>query len=257
MAISISPRRRHVVISRSPSGDALALDGEQGLRDLGLGHAVEPQHPLLEHPRAVEHRPQRVLRDGVLPHRPQLAGRAGEHEHRRPVAVRGRHHQAGRRADRLEDRRALGDDRLLAVAGPHRLLAVGAPARAVAAQDGQDPLLQRLVEHHRPPREGADDVGREVVRRRAEPAAGDDQVAAAEEVERRPHVGRPVADDDDLRHLDPALPQPLGQPRAVAVGDGPRQHLRAGDDDAGADAHPQVGRSDSGSSRGRLPGRMS
>ena len=82
--------------------------------------------------------------------------------------------------------------------------------------------------------------------------------ARAEELERGEHVLRPVADHDDVRQLDAALAQPLGEPRAVAVGDHPRQHLGAGDDDAGADAHPaQVGRSDSGSSRGRLPGRMS
>ena len=69
---------------------------------------------------------------------------------------------------------------------------------------------------------------------------------------------RRSADDHDLGELDPVLAQPLRQPRPVAVGDDPGQHLGAGDDDAGARAHgAQVGRWSAGSSRGALPGRSS
>ena len=54
---------------------------------------------------------------------------------------------------------------------------------------------------------------------------------------------RPVADDRDVREVDAELAQPLGEPRAVAVGDAPGEDLGAGDDDARAGAHAQVGRS--------------
>ena len=47
-----------------------------------------------------------------------------------------------------------------------------------------------------------------------------------EELERRAHVVGPVAADEDVRHLHAALAQPLGQPRAVAVGDEARRAPR-------------------------------
>ena len=66
-----------------------------------------------------------------------------------------------------------------------------------------------------------------------------------------------IAHDHDLRQLDAVLAQPLRQPRAVAVGDDPRQHLGAGDDDAGAGHPAHCGRWSSGSARGLRPGRSS
>ena len=83
-----------------------------------------------------------------------------------------------------------------------------------------------------------------VVGGRAEAAGGEDQVhpLVTEEPERADQVVDPVADDRDVRDVDAELPEPLGQPRSVAVDDPPGQHLGAGDDDAGACAHPpQVG----------------
>ena len=103
------------------------------------------------------------------------------------------------------------------------------------------------------PAKSADDLGREVVGGRPEAAAGDDQVDALARrgSAARPRMSsRPVADDHDVRELDAQLAQPLRQPRAVAVGDDPAEHLRARDDDAGARAHVQVGAWSSGSERG-------
>ncbi len=244
VAISISPRRRQVVISSRSSAHPVRLDREQRLRDLRLRHAVEAEHPRLERARAGQQRAQRRRRDRHGPHRAQLAGRSRQHDDERPAVPLD--DEAGRGPDRLEDRGAARDHRLLAVPGPHRLLAVGAPAGAVAAQDREDPLLQGRVEHHLQARERTHDLGREVVRGRPEPAGGEDQVdaLAGEELERGADVVRAVGDHDDVRQLDAALAQPLGEPGAVAVGDDRRQDLRAGDDDARADAHPQVGRSD-------------
>ena len=130
----------------------------------------------------------------------------------------------------------------------------------MALEDGQDPLLEVGVEHHLAAAEGADHVGREVVRGGAEPAGRDDQVdpLRGEKVERGAHVRGTVADDHDVRELDPGGAQALGQPRAVAVADDAAEHLRARHDDAGADAHPlHVGRRDSGSGRGFPPARSS
>ena len=152
-----------------------------------------------------------------------------------------------------------GIDRLLAVPCPHRDLAVGPPAGPIALQDPEDPLLQRLVEDHLAAREPAHHLGGEVVRRRPEAARGQHELdpLAREEVERRADVGRPVGDDDDVRDLHAPVAQPLRQPRPVAVADDPRDHLGAGDDDARADGHPQVGRSDSDSRFGLPPARTS
>ena len=50
--------------------------------------------------------------------------------------------------------------------------------------------------------------------------------------QRAQHVLAAVADDHDLGDVDPVLAQALRQPRPVAVGDDPRQHLGAGDEDA-------------------------
>jgi hypothetical protein len=73
--------------------------------------------------------------------------------------------------------------------------------------------------------------------------------------------------------LHPALAQPFRQPRAVVVADDPGEDLGSGHDDAGPDAmfakrtrkvelarpahDEQSGRCESGSRRGRRPGRSS
>ena len=144
------------------------------------------------------------------------------------------HDQPRRRAHRLEHGRPLGHQRLLAVAGADRVLVEVAPAAAQPLEDRPDPLLQRRVERERAPGEVRDDLGGQVVGGRAEAAAGHDEVEAlgGHEVERGAHVGAAVGHDQDLRDLDAALAQALGQPRPVAVGDDPRQHLGAGDEDA-------------------------
>ena len=76
-----------------------------------------------------------------------------------------------------------------------------------------------LVEHQLDPGEAGDDLGGQVVGGRAEPAAGDDQVAAlgGHEAQARLEVVGPVADDEDVGDLDPELGEPLRDPRAVAV----------------------------------------
>ena len=110
------------------------------------------------------------------------------------------------------------------------------------------------------PQNAPDHLGGEVVGRRTQATGGDDQVDAecGLRLERRPHVGGPVADDRDLGQIDPSLTQPLGQPGPVAVGDDARQDLGTGDDDGRAGAHgAQVGRLPAGSSRGARPGRTS
>ena len=61
--------------------------------------------------------------------------------------------------------------------------------------------------------------------------------SAREEAQRALDVLGPVADDRDVGEVDAELAQPLGQPRAVAVGDAAGEDLGAGDDDARAGAH--------------------
>ncbi len=59
---------------------------------------------------------------------------------------------------------------------------------------------------------------------------------AAMYLQRGDQVPGTVADDLDHRGVDPDLEQTLGQPRPVAVGDDPGQHLRARDEDPGPGA---------------------
>ena len=133
----------------------------------------------------------------------------------------------------------VGHERLLAVGGADGVLVEVAPAAAQALEDRPDPLLERAVERERAPAVVGDHLGGQVVGGRPEAAAGDDQVEVAHEPQRLEHVRAAVGDDHDLRDLHPVLAQALGQPGAVAVGDDPRQHLRARDEDPGP--HKQVG----------------
>ena len=106
--------------------------------------------------------------------------------------------------------------------------------------DGPDPLLERGVDDGGPALHLRDHLGGQVVGGRPEAAGGDDQrrAGAAEEGQRVAQVLRAVPHDDDVADVDPQLAQPLGQPRPVAVGHPPGEHLGPGDDDAGADSHP-------------------
>ena len=189
-----------------------------------------------------------------------------------PDAVPRRHHHPRCGAGGLDHGRALGHQRLLAVGGAHGFEVEVAPALHQRPEDVRDPLLEGLVEGQRTAREAGHDLEREVVRRRAQAAAGHDQVHPLGLHERQLglHVLGPVAADRDVSELDPELQQAVGQPRAVAVPDSPGEHLGARDDDAGAGAHaqglgpsvislapPRVMRSPSGSGLGvtltRLP----
>ncbi len=109
------------------------------------------------------------------------------------------------------------------------------------SQDVGDPPLEGFVKRQRAPGELGDHRQRQVVRGRAEPAAGDDQVdpLLAVKAQLGLHVLGAIAADGDRRQVDPQLAQPVRQPRAVAVLDPAGQHLGAGDDDAGARAHAQ------------------
>ena len=126
-----------------------------------------------------------------------------------------------------------GNHRLLPVRLAQGLRVETEPARE-AGQDLRDSLLHLLVENELPPGEVRHRLGGEVVGRGAEPAAGDDQAHAqiGQEPERGLQVGLAVAHADDVGDLHSELPQPLGDPGAVAVGDPAREHLRARDDHA-------------------------
>ena len=116
-------------------------------------------------------------------------------------------------------------------AGPANPLRFAHPARIPA-------MCARivLVQLQRRARERRDDLAGEVVGRRPEPAGGDDQRGArlGGEPQRAVEVLRPVADDRDLRHLEPEPHELAGDERAVAVGDRAREQLAAGDDDGRA-----------------------
>ena len=216
----------------------------QRRRDLGLRQAEQAQGPLLIDGGVVNRAPEGLGPRRLLPERLKLARRAGQDDDGRAFATVGRrHHEPRGGADRLEDRRTGRDDRLLAVRFADRLIRQVRPARPRGRQDRGDPLLQRHVEHHRASAEGADDGRREVVGSWPQSAAGDDQrhLQRRAPPQRREHVGRAVANDRDMREVDPELAQALGQPWAVAVADTPAQHLGAGDDNRRPRAHEQCG----------------
>ena len=105
-----------------------------------------------------------------------------------------------------------------------------------------------------------DDLGREVVGGRAEPAARYDEVGAAlgEEAQGGEHVLGPVGHDHGEGEVDAELAQAVREPRAVAIGHAPGEHLGAGDDDAGPCAHPrQLGQLARGSDFTRAGGVIS
>jgi hypothetical protein len=167
----------------------------------------------------------------------KLARRARQDDHRR--AAVDRYHQPRRRADRIEHRRALRHDRLLAIRRADRVRIQIGPARHQRLEDLGDPVLQRIVEHHRTPRERTDDLRGQVVGRRPQPAAGEHEIdpSRGQEAQRLVHVLAAIADDDRVGMLDAELAQALGQPRSVAVAHPPGEDLGTGDHDAGCGAH--------------------
>ena len=93
---------------------------------------------------------------------------------------------------------------LLAVSRPHRVeVDVGEP-RTQTLEDRSDLLLEPFVQHEFAPAEPRHDFDSHVVGRRAQAAAGDDQVHAlvGQKSQLRLDVARPVTADRDVSELD-------------------------------------------------------
>ena len=103
----------------------------------------------------------------------------------------------------------------------------------------RDLVLQLGVQHQLAAAEPRDGRDGHVVGGRSQPAAGDDQVhtLVGQEPQLGLDVGGAVAADGDVGQLDAQFEQPVGDPRAVAVGDPSGQNLGPRDDDARACAH--------------------
>ncbi len=188
-------------------GDLQPLEpGDGALRlaqRLGQPRLGKPEHP--HHVLAV----LRPARDRLLqhrsfhrgvPHRLQFARRARKHENRRLSL----HHDAGRGADRIEDRCTGGHHGLFAIGRPHRVEVHVGEASTQPHEDLRDLLLELIVQHEFAPAELRDDRNRHIVGCRSESAAGDDQVDSL--VGQKPQggsdVARPVAANRDVRKLD-------------------------------------------------------
>ena len=169
------------------------------------------------------------------PHRLQFARRTGQHDDRRLTAD----DDSGRGSDRVDHVRSGRNQGLLAVGRTHRLEVHIVEARHQSLDDVGDPRLEAGVEHEFAATELRHRRDRHVVGRRAQPAAGDDEVDAfvGQEPQLRFDVARAVAADRDMRELDPELEEPIGDPGAVAVLHAPGEYLGSGNDDARACAH--------------------
>ena len=90
-----------------------------------------------------------------------------------------------------------------------------------ARQDAGDLLLHPLVEDELPAGETGDHLGGQIVCRRAEAPAGDDQVDAlgGEELERRLEVAGAVRNAEDVGDVDAQLAESLRDPGAVSIAD--------------------------------------
>ena len=154
-----------------------------------------------------------------------------------PSPSRGRHDEPGRRADRLEHRRALRDHRLLAVGArgsrPDRGPA-SASSSAAGSRRSAPPARRRAPSRGRRSGPTTSAVRSSAVGPRPPLVTISAIPCSRHEAQRGEQVLGPVADDLDHRGVDADLAQPLGQPGAVAVGDDPGQHLGAGDQDPGA-----------------------
>ena len=141
VAISSSPRRRHVVISRRSSRAAARL--AQRLGDLGLRHPDQPQDPLLELARAGEQRSQRApSATRRRPHRLQLARRPRQDQRPAGRASPSGTTRPGAVPTGSSTTAPSGTCACLRVAAPHRLLARRrASAPRIRATIARDPLL--------------------------------------------------------------------------------------------------------------------
>ena len=128
------------------------------------------------------------------------------------------------------------------------------PAAHQRPEDLGDLRLELLVEHHLATTKLPDDLGRQVVRRGPQPPARNHQrhARSRHETQRVHQIIRAIPHNLDHRRVHPQPNEALGQPRSVAVGDDPGQHLGASDQDPGPDggaatrmnprgAHVQVG----------------
>jgi hypothetical protein len=108
----------------------------------------------------------------------------------------------------VEYRRAPRNHRLLPVRVADRVLIEVGPA---GQGDLGNPLLQVWVEHHLTPAEPPDDLGGQVVGRRTEPTARDDEIETlvGHELQRGEHILGSVANDLYLGGVYADLPQPL------------------------------------------------
>ena len=99
--------------------------------------------------------------------------------------------------------------------------------------------MERLIDNHFALLELADHGCRQVVGRRAEPTAGDNQRATlvGKPAQRRENVGRSIAYDHCALVINAERPKLLGAPWPVAINDATRQHFGAGDDYACTRAH--------------------
>ena len=242
--------------------DPVGLDGLERAGDLGLRDPEQPQHALAQ----LDGAGQRLVEQSRRPARSptSAAARAAGRAARAPTAGRppraaGPGAPARSRPARAPARRR-GPSPACGSPPGRPPVDVRRPAHPQPLQDGPDALLQPRVERQAPSGEVGHDRRGEVVGGRPEATAGDDQIESERRLglERRTHVLRAVADDEDLRAVDPRAAQPLRQPGPVGVADDPGQDLRSRDDDAGACAHEvQVGRADALNTRGLRPGRRS
>ena len=128
-------------------------------------------------------------------------------------------------------------------------LGVEAQPPSELGEDPRDLPLHPLIEDQLAAREPGHHLGGQIVGRRAEAAAGDDQVDAlrGEEAQRLLEVAGAVSDAEDVGHLHAQLAEPLRDPGAVAVADPAGQDLGAGDHDPGSNRVVAHGRSLTGS----------
>ncbi len=112
------------------------------------------------------------------------------------------------------------------------------PCGGQSRDDGRDSLLQRGLDGRGTVEDVGDHLDRQVVGGRAQAAGSDDEVVTrAQETQRRGQVLGSVTDDGHDADIDTELAKPLGQPRAVGVGDAAGEHLGAGDEDCCARTH--------------------
>ena len=201
------------------------------LGDLRLGNADQAQGVAPKRGRTREHGADGLRIERRRPHRLELARRPRQDDHRGAL---GGDHEPGRGPGRVDRGRAARHHRLLSV-GLAKRLGVEAQPPGELGEDSRDLLLHPLVEDQLAAREPGDHLRRQIVGRRAEPAAGDDQVGAlgGKEPQRRLEVAGAVSDAEDVGDLHAQLAEPLRDPRTVSVAHPAGQDLGAGDDDPG------------------------